>query len=402
MNRRIAHLHFFVLVLFGALIVAVTYWQIWAAPSLATRQANPRLVFRELSVDRGTIATADGVVLARNRRVRQNGRTLFYRTYPQDGLAAQWVGYSSIAASRAGLEEEWNDYLTGANGDLASGLEDLLDKARGQTIHGDNLVLNLSAQGAARGAGGPARERAARRRRRARADHRRRAGDGVVADVRPQRRRPRPPAGVLGARRAGPQPRHAGPLPAGLDVQGRDGGDRARRRQGDAGHPLPRALLHRHDGPAPVQLPRRDAGAARLPLRPRALHQHHVRPGRQGTGEADARRRDGALRLRLQDPHGLPQRPDRRLGPVPTGRTPAAAGRPDRRRAHRDRPGAPARDAAPDVPGGGRGGERRQARGAAAGEGGALAGRHGRRAARAARARPGDDAVRRPAPSPTS
>ncbi len=146
MNRRITHLHLFVLVLFGALIVAVTYWQIWAAPSLATRQANPRLVFRELSVDRGTIATADGVVLARNRRVRQNGRTLFYRTYPQDGLAAQWVGYSSIAASRAGLEEEWNDYLTGANGDLASGLEDLLDKARGQTIHGDNLVLNLSAK----------------------------------------------------------------------------------------------------------------------------------------------------------------------------------------------------------------------------------------------------------------
>ena len=72
MNRRITHLHLFVLVLFGALIVAVTYWQIWAAPSLATRQANPRLVFRELSVDRGTIATADGVILARNRR---GGRT---------------------------------------------------------------------------------------------------------------------------------------------------------------------------------------------------------------------------------------------------------------------------------------------------------------------------------------
>jgi peptidoglycan glycosyltransferase len=146
MNRRITHLHYFVLVLFGALIVAVTYWQVWAAPSLATRQANPRLVFRELTVDRGTNATADGAVLARNREVRQNGRTLFFRTYPQDGLAAQWVGYSSIAASRAGLEEEWNDYLTGADRDLASGLEDLLDKARGRTIRGDNLILHLSAK----------------------------------------------------------------------------------------------------------------------------------------------------------------------------------------------------------------------------------------------------------------
>src|SRR5262245_19982194 len=146
MNRRIGHLHYFVLVLFGALIVAITYWQVWAAPSLATRQANPRLVFRELTVDRGTISTSDGAVLARNRRVRQNGRTLFFRTYPQDGLAAQWVGYSSIAASRAGLEEEWNDYLTGADGDLASGLEDLLDKARGRTIRGDNLILHLSAK----------------------------------------------------------------------------------------------------------------------------------------------------------------------------------------------------------------------------------------------------------------
>jgi peptidoglycan glycosyltransferase len=133
------------LALFALLVGTVTYWQVWAAPSLATRQANPRLVYRELTIDRGRILAADGTVLARNRMVRQNGRDLFYRSYPQDGLAAQLVGYSSLQASRAGLEKELNDYLTGATGGLADGLEQVLDRVRGRTVQGNDVVLHLSA-----------------------------------------------------------------------------------------------------------------------------------------------------------------------------------------------------------------------------------------------------------------
>jgi peptidoglycan glycosyltransferase len=146
-NARIGRLHLLLIALFALLIGTVTYWQVWAAPGLATRQANPRLVYRELTIDRGSFLTSDGVVLARNRLVRKNGRDLYYRTYPQDGLAAQLVGYSSLQASRAGLEQQLNDYLTGATGDLGTGLTDLLDRAAGRTVKGNDVVLNLSARG---------------------------------------------------------------------------------------------------------------------------------------------------------------------------------------------------------------------------------------------------------------
>ena len=76
MNARIGRVHLLLAVLFAALTAGAAYWQVWAAPSLATREANARLVFKELSIDRGRIVSADGVVLARNRQVRRNGRDL--------------------------------------------------------------------------------------------------------------------------------------------------------------------------------------------------------------------------------------------------------------------------------------------------------------------------------------
>jgi hypothetical protein len=39
-----------------------------------------------------------------------------------------------VQASRAGVERSRNDYLTGANTDLAGGVGRLLDTVRGQTV----------------------------------------------------------------------------------------------------------------------------------------------------------------------------------------------------------------------------------------------------------------------------
>ena len=200
----------------------------------------------------------------------------------------------------------------------------------------------------------------------------------------PNARRPRPPAAFSTARRAAPQPRHAGALPAGLDVQGRDGGDRARPRQVDARTRLPRALLHRHDRARRCATPRGEApGPHDFRFGARALHQHHVRPGRQGAGEADARRGMERFGFGSKIPMAYPSDQIATSGLYRRAGACSPPATADRRRAHRDRPGAPARDAAADVHGGGLGGERRQARRAAAGEG---------------CARPDGTVVERPAP----
>ena len=66
MNGRITRLYRGLALGFVALIGILTYWQVWAAPSLEARQDNPRLVYRELAIKRGKIISADGVTLATN------------------------------------------------------------------------------------------------------------------------------------------------------------------------------------------------------------------------------------------------------------------------------------------------------------------------------------------------
>ncbi|MGI9116839.1 MAG: peptidoglycan D,D-transpeptidase FtsI family protein [Gaiellales bacterium] len=146
MNQRIANLFIVLAVALLALIGMTTYWQVWARGSLEARQANVRQVYRDLAIDRGSIATSDGVVLARSVPGTLDGRTVYSRTYPEGGLAAQLVGYSSLLAGRSGLERSLDPELTGSTGDLA-GARNAFDRLKGDTVRGDDVVLNLSSAG---------------------------------------------------------------------------------------------------------------------------------------------------------------------------------------------------------------------------------------------------------------
>ena len=46
----------------------------------------------------------DGTVLAANRARKVNGKTLYFRHYPQGSLAANVIGYSTQTRSRAGID----------------------------------------------------------------------------------------------------------------------------------------------------------------------------------------------------------------------------------------------------------------------------------------------------------
>jgi penicillin-binding protein A len=143
MNRQIARLALVGLALVAALIVATTYWQTWAAAGLADRQDNEIQRVAQFSIKRGLIRAADGTILAANRKKRVAGQTLYFRRYPQGGLFAHVVGYSTQTRSRAGIEASENDYLTGSNANLSTVLKTALDRLKGATIKGNDLWLTL-------------------------------------------------------------------------------------------------------------------------------------------------------------------------------------------------------------------------------------------------------------------
>jgi len=145
MNRQIARLAAVGLGMLIVLVVATTYWQTWAAGGLADRQDNEIQRVAQFTIKRGAIKAADGTMLARNVRQREGGKTLYFRRYPAATLAPHVVGYSTQSRSRAGLERSQNDYLTASNANLSTVLDTTIDKLKGATIVGNDLVLTLNA-----------------------------------------------------------------------------------------------------------------------------------------------------------------------------------------------------------------------------------------------------------------
>ena len=145
MNRQITRLALAGVGLIVALVVATTYWQAWAAGDLADRQDNQIERVAQFTIKRGEIKTK-GALLARNVAKKVGGRTLYFRDYPADGLAAHVVGYSTQTRFRTGLERSMNDYLTGSNANLSTVLDTTLDRLKGATIEGNSLELTLNAR----------------------------------------------------------------------------------------------------------------------------------------------------------------------------------------------------------------------------------------------------------------
>jgi peptidoglycan glycosyltransferase len=144
-NKQILRLSVAALVLMSSLIVATTYWQTWASAGLADRQDNSIQRVAQFKIKRGLILASDGrTVLAGVRAKKAAGQTLWYRTYPTRGLAAHVVGYSTIGRSRAGIERSENDYLTASNGNLTTAFDNTIDKLKGVTVKGNNVVLTIN------------------------------------------------------------------------------------------------------------------------------------------------------------------------------------------------------------------------------------------------------------------
>jgi peptidoglycan glycosyltransferase len=144
-NRQISRIAIVALLLLAALIVATTYWQGWAAGSLAAKQDNAIQRVAQFKIKRGLIYAAGGrTVLAANVRRKVHGQVFYFRRYPTNGFAAQTIGYSTQGRSRAGIERSENGYLTATNANLGTIFDKIKADLQGATVTGNNVILNLN------------------------------------------------------------------------------------------------------------------------------------------------------------------------------------------------------------------------------------------------------------------
>lgn len=144
MNERMASVFTGMLILFGAIVAMLTWWQVFEAPDLKAKSSNNQRTLYEQRIARGVIRTADGVVLARNVGARSgNGDEVYRRRYPQRGLASHVVGYATAQRTHTGLERSFNDYLSGSTHELAGFLGQLDGSA---VIRGDDVSLTIDSR----------------------------------------------------------------------------------------------------------------------------------------------------------------------------------------------------------------------------------------------------------------
>jgi penicillin-binding protein A len=136
MNGAIVRLFVLVIVLFAVLVAFTSRWSVFEAQALRDNPNNRRLLFEEQRIKRGIIRAADGTVLAANRPL---GQDRFGRRYPTGDLFAHPVGFTSLDRGRTGLEDYYNDPLTGRRSDAIGAIERLL----GPQDVGDDLRTTL-------------------------------------------------------------------------------------------------------------------------------------------------------------------------------------------------------------------------------------------------------------------
>ena len=110
LGKRLNHSMLLCSALFALLVANLTLIMVVQADYYQNMPGNNHTLAKEARSERGTIATYDGVVLARS--VKEEDGT-YEREYPAGDLASHVVGYSSPQFGNSGIEKAYNDTLKG-------------------------------------------------------------------------------------------------------------------------------------------------------------------------------------------------------------------------------------------------------------------------------------------------
>lgn len=111
MDKAIGKLGLFLMLLFCALFAQLNYIQFWEAPTLNEKPGNSRPIDQAFNQPRGTVSTADGVIIAQS--VPVDTKKKYLREFPERDLYAQITGYFNYNFGATGLESAYNSELSG-------------------------------------------------------------------------------------------------------------------------------------------------------------------------------------------------------------------------------------------------------------------------------------------------
>ena len=124
---------------FAVLVGAVTYLQVIAGPTYRDDPRNLRVVTGQAGRERGTIITADGVVLAISSPDSTESQQ-FSRSYPQGAAYSHVVGYATLIFGSSGIERTQSEALVSNRDATISGV---INAILGGDIRPQGLRLTL-------------------------------------------------------------------------------------------------------------------------------------------------------------------------------------------------------------------------------------------------------------------
>jgi peptidoglycan glycosyltransferase len=142
LNKPIVRIYVLVLLLLATLVYFTSKWAVFDAEELEANRENRRPLIEEQQIPRGSIATADGVLVAESLPEGGGRNPVYVRRYPQGSLFGNPVGYSYVEVERTGIELAENDLLIGEENEFAT----IIDQLRDEQPEGANITLTLDSE----------------------------------------------------------------------------------------------------------------------------------------------------------------------------------------------------------------------------------------------------------------
>jgi peptidoglycan glycosyltransferase len=139
MNRQIGRLMAVFTLLFFVLIGFTSYRTVVDADDLKANALNKRPLLEQQQIPRGLLLARDGTKLAVNRSTGRRETKRYYREYPEGSRYSHSVGYAFVSRGASGIEQFYNQILSGTGGDLGS----FIDELAGGPSEGDDIRTTL-------------------------------------------------------------------------------------------------------------------------------------------------------------------------------------------------------------------------------------------------------------------